>query len=66
MTPKPFAQATLHQTKITKNMVRYDAPGEEPMRTANIPNIYIRQSVLANAFGGFPKSITITVESADA
>ena len=62
MNIKPFAQQSLDKTKETKNMVRYDAPGEEPFRTAVIPNVYIRKATLANAFGKFPSAITITVE----
>ena len=66
MNIKPFAQQTLVQTKETKNMVRYDAPGDDAQRTASIPSIYVRKSVLANAFGKFPQSVTITVEDANA
>lgn len=66
MNIKPFVQVTLVQTKETKNMVRYDAPGgEELARQANVPNIYLRKTALASAFGGFPDKITITIEKTE-
>ena len=57
---------TLLQTKETKNMVRYDAPGEdeETRRRSTVPNLYVRKTALASAFNGFPTSIKVSIEKA--
>lgn len=62
---EPFIVVELQQTKETKNMVRYDAHAdEETSRHANVPNLYVRKTVLATAFNGFPKKIKVTIEEA--
>lgn len=54
---------TLHQSKETKNMIRYDAPGsEDEQRRANVPNLYVRKTALATAFSEFPATIKVTIE----
>ena len=59
---------TLEQTKETKNMMRYDAPGadEDARRQGNVPNLYVRKTALAAAFGGFPLKLKITLENGEA
>jgi hypothetical protein len=60
---EPFIVVELQQTKETKNMVRYDADkDEEVSRRANVPNLYVRKTVLAAAFNGFPQKIKVTIE----
>lgn len=59
-----MAHVTLQMVKETKNMVRYEVfPGdEEANRRATTPNLYLQKSVLAAAFGKFPKTIQLTIE----
>jgi hypothetical protein len=47
-------EVTLNKAKVTKNMVRYNAPGTvDEQRSAPVPNIYIRQSDLTKMTTGF-------------
>lgn len=64
MEPSKFIQVELQKVKETKNMIRYDADAldENASRQGTVPNIYIRKTALANAFGGFPASIKLTIE----
>jgi len=61
-----FVQVELSKTKETKNMVRYDGPGqdEDTRRLGNVPNLYIRKTALAAAFSSFPEKIKVTIEVA--
>lgn len=60
----PLIAVTLVQEKETKNMVKYVAPGdEEQQQRSNIPNIYVRKTALASAFGKFPAQIQVMIES---
>lgn len=56
-------QVDLVQERETKNMVLFVADKDPDVaRKGNIPNIYIRKTVLATAFSKFPEQIRVTVE----
>jgi hypothetical protein len=60
-----LVSVTLQQEKETKNMVKFVAPGTpDEQRHGTIPNLYVRKTALASAFGKFPTSIRVTVETA--
>lgn len=56
----------LEQGKVTKNMIRFEAPGgENAQRGATVPNLYVRQSALSGAFAKFPRRVRITIEEVE-
>ena len=65
--PVQLIRVELQLKKETKNMVRFDADplDEDVSRHATVPSIYVRKTALANAFGGFPQGITVTIEKGD-
>jgi len=56
-------ETTLYKTKETKNMVRYDAPGDElQQRHATVPNLYVKKTAFGANGVGFPDAIKVTIE----
>lgn len=55
----------MHQTRVTKNTVRYDEPGEgRTLRNIYVDKEVVRQLAPAVAGGGeFPLSLSITLEA---
>lgn len=58
--------ATLESGWETKNMVNFVFDQDpKKSRHADVPNLYVRQTALKEAFGKFPKKIKVTVEAVE-
>jgi len=59
-------KVTLRYTKETKGTVVYQESDFMEADAKQIPSLYIRKTAMQKAFGAdWPKTVTVTVESAD-
>ena len=63
--PAPFVQVDLKVVIEKKNTMRFDFSADRNVsQGANVQNLYVKKSALANAFGNFaPNGVRITIEA---